>query len=36
MFAYNATNYPKIYKGIYWGNFIIEENNNITEEILEK
>ena len=35
MFAYNATNYPKIYKDIYWGHFIIEKNNNITEDILE-
>ena len=35
MFAYNGTNYPKIYKDIYWGHFIIEKNNNITEDILE-
>ena len=35
MFAYSVTNYPKIYKGIYWGNFKIERNNNITQEILE-
>ena len=35
MFAYNATDYPKIYKDIYWGHFKIEKNNNITEEILE-
>jgi hypothetical protein len=35
MFAYNGTNYPKIYKDIYWGHFIIHKNNMITVEILE-
>ena len=27
--------YIKIYKDIYWKNFIIQKNNNITEDILE-
>lgn len=34
MFAYDATKYPLIYKGTYWGNFTVEKFPMITNDIL--
>ncbi len=35
MYAKEATKYEKIFSGTHWGNFKIEKNQMITNEIIE-
>ena len=35
MYVKEATKYEKIFSGTYWGDFEIEENQMITNEIIE-